>query len=309
MIKYYFQLQFTRQVRKLRDFGVNPIFASLAILALFVIGSNFLMAKTEFGGHILLIVSMSWLFPLTVKRRNDFLKSSMSLIQYFRIRIIENTIISIPILIVFLVFQEWILIITLLFLSTIIAIRVFSFSSNYTFPIPRPFSEFPFEFSVGLRKTYLVILGSYILLFIAIKVGNPNLGVFSLLLLLLTCISFYGIPENEIYVWVYKSNAKKFLFHKMKFAVFFSSLIIAPTSIFLLIFFKAQVLILACFIALGYVFLLVVILLKYSTFPREVPLPKGLLVGFSLLFPPLLLALIPYFYNQSIRSLKIILHD
>jgi hypothetical protein len=95
----------------------------------------------------------------------------------------------------------------------------------------------------------------------------------------------------------------------MKFAVFFSSLIIAPTSIFLLIFFKAQALILAAFIGLGCVFLLVVILLKYSTFPREVPLPKGLLVGFSLFFPPLLLALIPYFYNQSIRSLKIILHD
>jgi hypothetical protein len=38
-------------------------------------------------------------------------------------------------------------------------------------------------------------------------------------------------------------------------------------------------------------------------------LPEGVLIAFSLSFPPLLLAIIPFFYTKSINKLKILLND
>jgi hypothetical protein len=38
-------------------------------------------------------------------------------------------------------------------------------------------------------------------------------------------------------------------------------------------------------------------------------LPEGMAIAFSLLFPPLLLAIIPFFYLKSITKLKFLLND
>jgi hypothetical protein len=38
-------------------------------------------------------------------------------------------------------------------------------------------------------------------------------------------------------------------------------------------------------------------------------LPEGMVIAFSLFFPPLLVAIIPFFYTKSINKLKYILND
>ena len=309
MIEDYFKLQIRRQVRKLKDFGVNPLLGSLALVMLFGIGVNLLMTKTEFGTLVILFISSSWLAPLASKERNLFLKSALTGFNYYKIRWSENIVVSIPMLISLLMFQKWLETLVLVLLTLLFTIKTYDRFFSKTILVPKLFSQFPFEFSTGFRKSYLVLLGSYVILFIAVKVGNPNLGIFSLLLLQIVCLSYYNTPENEIYVWVFKSDAKQFLLYKIKFALLFTSLIITPTAILLLLFFKSQGLIVAGFIGLGYVYLLVAILLKYTSYPNEVSMPKGIMAGLSLLFPPLILVLIPYFYNESIKSLNEILHD
>jgi hypothetical protein len=56
-------------------------------------------------------------------------------------------------------------------------------------------------------------------------------------------------------------------------------------------------------------FLWTVILAKYSAYPGEMNLPEGMIIAISIYFPPLLLAIIPFFYTKSIRKLKYILND
>jgi hypothetical protein len=61
------------------------------------------------------------------------------------------------------------------------------------------------------------------------------------------------------------------------------------------------------FQVLGYCYLLTVILAKYSTFPRKINLPQGILLAMSLAMPLLLLIVVPFFYIESNRRLKEIL--
>ena len=63
------------------------------------------------------------------------------------------------------------------------------------------------------------------------------------------------------------------------------------------------------FFLIGLLFLWTVILAKYSAYPGEMNLPEGMIIAFSIYFPPLLLAIIPFFYTKSIRKLKYILND
>jgi hypothetical protein len=58
---------------------------------------------------------------------------------------------------------------------------------------------------------------------------------------------------------------------------------------------------------LGYVYLVTIILAKYSGYPNEMNLLQGILIGISLLFPPILIGIIPFFYLQSIKRLNDIL--
>jgi uncharacterized membrane protein YsdA (DUF1294 family) len=63
---------------------------------------------------------------------------------------------------------------------------------------------------------------------------------------------------------------------------------------------------LLCFL-LGSVILVMMISAKYSAYPEEINIPELTLIGFSLFFPPFLIAVIPYFLHKSIKQLKNIL--
>ena len=75
----------------------------------------------------------------------------------------------------------------------------------------------------------------------------------------------------------------------------------------LLIFFQTNIKAVFGFQALGYCYLLTVILAKYSAYPKKINLPQGILLALSLAMPPLLLVLVPFFYIQSKNRLKEIL--
>jgi len=291
--------------RQLIDFGVNPILGFIIILTGFYGLSFYLFFKTEYANYFYVLIALIIVFKYSEINRNDFLKFTFPKENYFKIRILENFITVTP-FIIFLSFKkELFLILLLVALSSVIILLSVNKKSALT--IPTPFYKKPFEFIVGFRIWIGIFLFAYFLTAMSVIYQNFNLGIFSLMLIFLVCLSFYNEPENEFYVWVHNLKVNGFLFDKIKTAIIFSTIISLPITLALLFFFQTNTQVIICFQVLGYCYLLTVILAKYSMYPQKMNLPQGILLALSIIMPPLLLALVPFFYLQSFRKLKEIL--
>lgn len=306
-MKDYFQLQVVMTNRKIKEAGLHPFVGySLGIIA-YILLSEYVFHKTEFAKYVVILVCLSFLFQLSDKPRVDFLLSTFGAKTKNKIRVLENLIISIP-FVSFLVYKTLFFEAFILFISSI-AIALFFFSTSLNFTVPTPFSKNPFEFTTGFRRTFLIFPLAYALTIIAINVDNLNLGIFSMLLIFLTTLSFYSKPEEEYYVWIHADNPTSFLKRKIWIATKYSILLTLPISLGLLIFYPAEYDLIFIFLLAGILFLWTMILAKYAAFPSEINLPEGFILAFAISFPPLTLLIIPYFYVKSIQNLRLILHD
>ena len=306
-MKEYFQLQFKMLNRKMIDFGLPLLIGYTLLPFIFILLSNYLFRNTEFANYVYVLIALSFVSKLSEPKRNDFLKSIFNKDKYKKLRVIENLIYCLP-FIIFLIYKKQFVFSLILNLFVII-ITLFNFSTNMNATIPTPFSKRPFEFTVGFRKTFYVFPIAYFLTYISVTVENFNLGVFSMLLIGITCFSYYSKIENEYFVWNYNLSPKKFLIEKTKTCLLFFSLLILPIIITLGVSFINQIEILIVFILLCYAYLTTMILAKYSTFPNNMHLPQSILFASSFIFPPILLIIMPLFYSQSIKKLKSVLND
>lgn len=291
--------------RKLTDFGLNPIIGFILLLTGFIGLSIYLFSKTEFAEYVFILIALSFVSKLSETRRNDFLKYCFIDTEYQKLRLTENYIIALP-FIAFLVYEQLFPSVILLTILTLLMALV-NFNSTFNYTLPTPFYKRPFEFAVGFRSTFYLFFFAYFLTFMAISVGNFNLGIFALLLVFLVSLSFYSKPENEYYVWSFITTSKGFIIEKIKVGLVYSTILSIPILIVLGIFFLSEINTLLIFQLLGYVYLVTIILAKYSAYPNEMNLPQGILIGISLLFPPILIGIIPFFYLQSTKRLNDIL--
>jgi hypothetical protein len=306
-MKEYLQLQFKMLNRRMIDFGLPLLIGYTLIPFVFILLSNYLFEKTEFAIYVYGFLALSFVSKLNEPKRNDFLKSIFNNNKYKILRAIENIIYCLPFTL-FLVYKRHLLFSVVLNLF-VISITLLSFSTNVNIPIPTPFSKKPFEFTVGFRKTFYIFPIAYFLTYISVSVGNFNLGVFSMLLIGITCFSYYSKIENEYFVWNYNVSAKEFLLEKTKTCFINFSLLSLPIIITLGILFFNQIDILIVSILLCYAYLTTIIFAKYSAFPNEMNISQGILIAISFMFPPILLIFIPLFYSQSIKKLNTILND
>lgn len=301
----YFELQFKIITRRLIDLGLAPALTFIGGAIVFIAFSVWLFFKIPLAVYIYPVIALSIVLKLSEHRRNNFLKNLFPLHQFYKLRIIENVLIILPFLL-FLIYKNLLLAAPGLLIAAI-ALVLFDSAKDINLTIPTPFYKKPFEFIVGFRKSVIFILLAYILTIISIVYQNFNLGVFSLLLIFFICFSFYAQPETVFYVWIYHLNARAFILNKIIIALFFSTVLCLPAAILLGVFFSANIyLVIGCQL-LGYVFLTTIVLAKYSAYPSNLNLPQGLLLVISLLLPPLLVGVIPFFYLQSLKRLKVIL--
>lgn len=304
-MKEYFQLQFKMSNRKLTEFGLPPFLAYTLLLICFVGLSVYLFSKSEFAEYFYILLALGLLIKLTNKKRNEFLKSCFSDKGYLKLRGLENLVLILPFAF-FLIYQKsFVFIPILIALATILVFVNFNTTLNFT--IPTPFYKMPFEFTVGFRNTFYIFPIAYFLTYISISVGNFNLGVFSILLVFLVSLSYYSKLENEYYIWSFNLPPKGFLAEKMKTGLFYSTLTSIPILIPLIIYFNTELETLLTFQLLGYCYIVTIVLAKYSAYPNEMNIPQGLLIAISLIFPPFLVGIIPYFYHQSNKRLNAIL--
>lgn len=303
----YLKLQLTIINRKIIDFGIPLLIGYISIPFLFILLSHYLFEKTEFAHYIFGLTAIGLVSKLSEPKRNDFLKSIFTKKNYRKIRIIENVTYCLPFS-AFLVYNNQFLFVIILNLFVII-ITLFNFNTNIDIPIPTPFSRKPFEFTIGFRKTFCVFPIAYLLTYISISVENFNLGIFSVLLVGITCFSYYLKMENEYFVWNYNLSSKEFLTEKSKNCLIYFSLLVLPIIIALGISSFSHIDILIAFILLCYLYLITIIFAKYTSFPNEMDISQGILIAASFMFPPLLLIFIPLFYSRSIKKLNKVLND
>ncbi len=291
--------------RHFYELGLHPVLAYPLSLIAFIGGSLYLFHKTDYAIYIFVLLAIGTLFQFGDIERNEFLKSCFSKKDYRSIRLLENIILTFP-FIAFLCYQGQFPGAAAV-LASALALAILNLGTKMNHTLWTPFSRQPFEFSVGFRKTIALIVFAYFLLFMALVVPNFNLGVFSMLVIFLVCLSFYSYPEIKYYVWIFSCDSKKFLVEKIKNALFYSTILNAPMIIGLSILAPEKIWIILALHLLGFTYLIAMILAKYSAFPAKLSVPQGILYGLGLWFPPLMLGIIPFFYSQANKRLKEIL--
>lgn len=306
-MKDYFSLQLVMTNRKIKETGINPLLGYLLAILAFILLSEYIYQKTDFAKYLVILICFGLQFKLSEKDRTDFLITTYGDKTKKKIRILENLFICVPFISV-LIYKYNFLEASILFVLSII-LALISFQTNFNFTIPTPFSNRPFEFSVGFRKAFLIFPIGYALTVMAINVDNLNLGIFSMLLIFLTTLSFYTKPEHEYYVWIHAETPKLFLKNKIIVATKFVTLLVVPILLSLLIFYPTEFWMILLYFLIGILFLWTIIFAKYSAYPDEMNLPEGIIIAVSIFFPPILLIIIPFFYSKSINKLKTILND
>lgn len=304
-MKEYFNLQIKLIGRKFREIGLHPILAVILLMVALIALSIYAYKKTEFAPYILSFIALSFIMKLSEVKRNEFLKTIFKSNEHIKIRIIENLILTIPFLIILLFFHSYLEASLLLLISIIFAIK--SMKSDYKFTMPTPYFKKPFEFTIGFRKTFYLIPLAYILTVISISVNNFNLGIFSFLLVFVVYFSYYFKPEEEYFVWSFDANPKSFLLYKIKTALMQSTYFVLPIALTLSYFYLSEILLVLLFLIIGYTFLIFFIVAKYSTYPDEIGIVQGIILAFSIFFPPILLIIIPLLFNQSQKRLNYLL--
>lgn len=304
-MKYYFTLQYKMLNRQLAEFGIQPAIAYVLCILIFGILSQYLFTKASYIPYVYGLIPLFLAIQLSEPKRNDFLKSCFSKSRYTKLRLVENLLTTLPFLIFLLYKQQWLIVPSVLILSALLSF--YSLSSQYSFTLPTPFYKKPFEFTIGFRKSIILIIAAYCLGIIAMLIGNFNLGLFSLATLLGICASFYLTPEESFYVWIHSLDVKSFIWSKTKILLLYTTILSVPLTLALAIFFFDKIALIIALQCLGYLYIWTVLLSKYANFPDQLIIPEIIVLGLCLVFPPLLLVITPYFYIKSQKRLKEIL--
>jgi hypothetical protein len=306
-MKEYFLLQVKRIDRIFREIGINPWIGFLLSILIFALLSELLFYKTSLAKYILMLTALSALFGLGEKQRTEFVQTVFGDLQYRGIRMIENLIFVLPFMIVLII--KYCFVETFVLLVSAVILAFFTQRYDLNFTLPTPFSRRPFEYAVGFRKTFLFFPVAYALIVISLMVDNMNLGIFSMMLVFLVTLTYSSAPEFEYFVWIHSRSPKSFLKFKSLHAMKNASLLAAPILLSLSCFYPTQSFIFVALFLIGNLYVLTIVIIKYSVYPYEMNLPEGIVLTCSIFFPPILLLILPFYISKANRKLSSYLND
>lgn len=237
-----------------RFFGAVGIFYSFSILLFFIIGWFVLFKLTAL--HIFSpIICLSILLYLCQSKRKDNLFTNLYIKKSYLLYICEYTLLSVPFILILLLYGNYIYIL-LCFVLILLTPLVFNYKFNYpkiTIPI---FIKGSFEYQIGIRKSYLFFLLSYIISFLGIYNGNLKVLLVFFVISALIYISSISVYDDKYYLKSYIS-ANHFLFHKVKSCLFNFSILFIPFIVMAIseIHIIINIYILVIFSVLSYIFL------------------------------------------------------
>ncbi|WP_353127262.1 hypothetical protein [Parapedobacter pyrenivorans] len=302
---YFFHVQVKRMHRTIGDWGVNPWLVYVGAPLLFAGGSVGLFSRTPYAPWIYVGIAAAVLLQLSSSARLRFLQQVFDRLIYWRIRLLENMLAVVP-FILFLLYrgEVWFVFGLLALALAVLPLRI---GTNGMAALPTPFSKHPFEFAVGFRSSVGMLFIAYILMIIGIYVGNGNLGIATLLLVVFVCANYYSWSEPALYVWVYRLTPRSFLGMKVRTAFLHLTVVLLPIVLAIGCFFPDDWLLVLAMSVAGYGYLALAVLAKYAAFPRIVSIPRGIFMVASFVFPPLMLVSIPYFFRHAKNNIALIL--
>ncbi|WP_299248643.1 hypothetical protein [uncultured Aquimarina sp.] len=304
-MRYYYQLQYKRIHRSFKDFGTEPFIGYPIIVMLFYWLSSVFFDRVVYANYVYVLIGAIFAYSFSNPEHSKFVKQHFSTSGHLKIMVLNNLIKVTPFA-MFLVHKMY-YIETLLICLLAFFISFMKKRSSTSIIIPTPFGKKPAEFIIGFRKTVWLFFLIYSLTFIAVFKGNFNLGVFSLVSVFLVCSSYYMKPDPEFYIWIHAMNAKEFLKYKMLIAFKYSLLLTLPILVVLSIFYLDQMHITLIFLGMGWLYLAMYILIRYAFQNQGLEMLQGIIGVLCLLFPPVMIITIPYFYTKAIHNLDLLL--
>ncbi|WP_299903280.1 hypothetical protein [uncultured Aquimarina sp.] len=301
-MKYYYQLQYKRVHSAFKDFGTEPVIGYPIIVFLFCWMSLSFFDRVLYANYIYIFIATIFAYSLTNANHVEFLKQHFSAAEYRKIMILNNLIKVIPFALLLVVKGFFIEAFVLCVIGVLISFL--KKGKRQTIIIPTPFGKEPTEFIIGFRKTFWVFPLVYGLTGIAIYKENYNLGIFALILILLVCSGYYTKPDPAYYVWIYDKNPKEFLKHKVMVALKNSLLLVLPILIVLVVFYAKETHFTLLFLLIGWLYLIMYVFMKYAFEYYGLGIFQGIVGALCLLFPPIMIITIPYFYKEALRNLN-----
>jgi len=123
--------------------------------------SHYLFIKTEIAPWLYILIALGFVSHLNEPGRIRFLKSCFSGIDFLKIRFSENLFLVLPFLTYLLVKGEWLA--ALILLALAISIVRTGIGTTLNFTLPTPFYKIPYEFAVGFRNSFVLLLIAFFL--------------------------------------------------------------------------------------------------------------------------------------------------
>lgn len=287
--------------RRIRNFGIHPVLGFLLLILLVVVLPAILLERQKYFAPTYFCAGVLSLIPLNKKERCDFLRNCHTKRNYYLTRCVENLIVTLPYMIIFMVHHKCLYVLALLVFAVL---TLFLSLKKISIVIPTPLLKSSFEFVLGFRYSFILIFGLYFMCFEAAIYQNLALGVASLLLLFVIFIGYFFYAEPDYYVWIYKSSSKDFLSEKM-INVARNALILTILPILLLSFsFHPDILVVLYFFLHGFCCLMCSIVLKYYVYPAPMNIGEEILLVLTIICPLLPLVLCFALWKKTVKKLS-----
>jgi hypothetical protein len=301
-IAYYLNLEWKLINRKLIKVGFNLTVFWIVVPALSSLIALNLVQKDSISAWVLL-GGFSLLFQVPPSKiHHDFLNTNLGNLNISAIRITRNLLISIPLIVLFLVFNKW---------PQILALFVLAFLFSWIktpqlklFALPTPYRKYPFEFIIGFRRYFWIWTILIPMIYVSKIYQNDALAIFAFVVILLVQLQFFNIQEPTWYIWNEAKTPSEFLYFKIRIGLICSLISNTIPAILLSVILPESAIIIASLWALSLVLCPFAIVCKYAFIPSQLPALQGFLFAFNIIFPPFLLFSIPYLFKKAELNLK-----
>ncbi|MFC2118173.1 hypothetical protein ACFLSY_05990 [Bacteroidota bacterium] len=232
----------------------------------------------------------------TIRKDKSFLAKTFK--RFFLIFFVEYFIVSLPIILIFIFYQNFIglacLILIILIISLIrLIIKPETILSNYKFIVPLS-DPYAFELISGIRKNYIFLIPIY--LFFLIFSFREYVVVIGMLVLSLIISGFYFWGESREFIESFADSPRKFIFKKV--GVNYKHLLIfySPLLIISLVFNIHTWIYLLGGLLLSLLIQLLTIIFKYGLFEENTDLGQNSIIVYG----NILFLFLPFFWPAPI---------
>lgn len=233
MISNYLSLLFKNLNRTFREWGL-PLVLFLGFGFAILLLAAHKLASFPHGGWYFGLFCLILLQGVQVSKKEiDFLQTLSNKYPY-KLLLARNFLLAIPLSIVLFCYSFYLPLIC--FLGYVVIFSFFPTTLSVRYHLKSPFPKAAHEFHTHFRKNLLGIVICYLILGIAVTVGNQNLAIAVLFFLFLSYIGVYASAEPRSYLLLYPSPSR-LLNEKMKDLAKSHLIFFLPPSVILLAFF------------------------------------------------------------------------